>query len=78
MAKNVYGIIGIFREILVHKLAKYQYFSMRPSLFNYYYQITYYQKVTILYPKNLIIFTKSAISPFVLFVQSRSLKKHHV
>ena len=32
----------------------------------------------ILYPKNLKNFTKSAISPFALFVQSQSPKKHHV
>ena len=31
----------------------------------------------ILYQKNLKNFTKSAISPFVLFVQLRSLKKNH-
>ena len=48
---------------------------MRPSLFNYYYQITYYYlQVLAKKPKN---FTKSAISPFALFVQFRSLKKHH-
>ena len=31
----------------------------------------------ILYPRNPKNFSKSAISPFALFVQSRSLKKHH-
>ena len=36
-----YGIIGIFREFSAHIFAKYQYFSMRPSLFNLYYQTTY-------------------------------------
>ena len=34
----LYGIIGIFREFLAHNLAKSQYFSVRPSLFDYYYQ----------------------------------------
>ena len=36
MAKKrmpLYGMIGIFRDFLAHKLTKYQYFSMRPSLF---------------------------------------------
>ena len=28
----LYGIIGTFRDFLVHKLAKYQYFSMKPTL----------------------------------------------
>ena len=41
----IYGIIGIFRKFLTHYLAKYQYFSMRPSVFDYYYQVTYYLKV---------------------------------
>ena len=38
--KPLYGIIGTFRDFLAHKLAKYQYFSMNPSLFVYYYQFT--------------------------------------
>ena len=37
----LYGIIGTFRDFLTHKLAKYQYFSMKPSLFVKYYQFTY-------------------------------------
>ena len=37
----LYGIIGIFRVFSVHISAKYQYFSMRPSLFDLYYQTTY-------------------------------------
>ena len=37
----LYGIIGIFRDFLAHISAKYQYFSMRPSLFDLYYQTTY-------------------------------------
>ena len=84
MAKKrmpIYRIISIFRQFLAHNLAKSQYFSMRPSSFDYYYHITYYLKVLakylkkmwILYPKNLKHFTKSAM--LVLFVQSRSLKK---
>ena len=36
-----YGIIVIFRDFLAHNQAKYQYFSMRSSLFVSYYQITY-------------------------------------
>ena len=44
MAKKrmpLYGIIGIFRDFLAHISAKYQYFSMRPSLFDQYYQTTH-------------------------------------
>ena len=37
----VYGIIGIFRWFLAHNSVKYQNFSMRPSLFEKYCQITY-------------------------------------
>ena len=40
-----YGIIFTFRQFLAHNLAKSQYFSMRPSLYDYYYQITYYLQV---------------------------------
>ena len=36
-----YGIIGILSAILAYYLAKYQCFSMRLTLFNNYYQITY-------------------------------------
>ena len=36
-----YGIICTFRDFLAHKLANYQYSSMKPSLFVYYYQFTY-------------------------------------
>ena len=32
-----YGIIGIFRDFLAYNLANYQYFSLRPSLFDKYY-----------------------------------------
>ena len=28
----LYEIIGTFRDFLAHKLAKYQYFSIKPSL----------------------------------------------
>ena len=77
--------INFFREFLAHNLAKSQYFSMRPILFHNYYQITYnlkawlnISKMWILYQKTLKNFSKSAISPFALFVQSWSLKKHHV
>ena len=37
----LYGIIGILTDFLAHKLVKYQYFVMRPSLFVYYYQSTH-------------------------------------
>ena len=36
-----YEIIGILSAILAHNLAKYHYFSMKPTLFDKYYQITY-------------------------------------
>ena len=46
----IYGIIGIFRDFLAYNnLAKYQYFSMRPSLFDWYYQITYSMQVSAKY-----------------------------
>ena len=44
MAKKhmpLYGIVGIFKDFLTHTLAKYQYCSIRPSLFVTYYQYTY-------------------------------------
>ena len=44
MAKKrmpIYGTIGILRAILAHNLGNYQHFSMRPGLFDKYYQITY-------------------------------------
>ena len=47
MAKKrmpIYGIIDILRAILAYNLAKYQNFSMRPGLFDKYYQITYSQQ----------------------------------
>ena len=47
----IYGIIDIFREFLAHNLAKPQHFSIRPSLFDYYYQITYYLQVLSKYLK---------------------------
>ena len=52
MAKKrmpIYGIIGIFRDFLAYNLAKYQYFSMRPILFDYYYKITYSMQVSAKY-----------------------------
>ena len=36
-----YGIIDIFRAFLAYDLAKYQYFLMRPSLFDKFHQIPY-------------------------------------
>ena len=44
MAKKrmpMYGIIGILRAILAHNLVNYQYFSMKPRLFNNYDHFTY-------------------------------------
>ena len=35
----IYEMIGILRAILAHNLAKYQYNSIRPSLFDKYYKI---------------------------------------
>ena len=37
----IYGIIDILRAILAINLAKYQYFSMKPGLFDKYRQITH-------------------------------------
>ena len=54
----IYGIIGIFREVLAHNLAKSQYFSVRPSLFDYYNQITYYLKSVDFISKKLQKFHK--------------------
>ena len=54
MAKKnmpIYGIICTFREFLSHNLAKSWYVSMRPSLFDYCYQITFYPKVLTWYLK---------------------------
>ena len=48
MAKKsmpIYGIIDILRAILAHSLAKYQKFSMRPSLFDKYNPITHSLKL---------------------------------
>ena len=42
---QLYGIIGIFRDFLAYISTLYQYFSMRPSLFVWYYQITYFSFV---------------------------------
>ena len=36
-----YGIMGILSAILDSNFAKYQYFSMKPSLFDKFYQLTY-------------------------------------
>ena len=44
MAKKrmpIYGIIGSLRAILAHNLVEYQYFSMKPGLFDKYRQITH-------------------------------------
>ena len=35
----IYEIIDILKIILAHNLAEYQYFTMRPGLFDDYYQI---------------------------------------
>ena len=45
----LYGIIDILRDILAYNLAKYQYFSMRPSLFGKYHQIPYSLQFSIQY-----------------------------
>ena len=45
----IYGIIGIFRDILAYNLAKYQYFLMRLGLFDKYQQITYSLQVSLQY-----------------------------
>ena len=45
MAKKrmpIYGIIGFFRQYFVHKSAKCQYFLMKPSLLEMWYQITFF------------------------------------
>ena len=78
----MYGIIGIFRDFLAYYLTEYQYFSMRPSLFDKYYQI----KLDIPCKFQLDIsnnvdsmakttqnFTKLAVSLFALFAKSRDL-----
>ena len=41
----IYGIIDILRAILAHNLAEYQYFSMRPGLYNNYHQISYAMQI---------------------------------
>ena len=43
------GIIRIFRGFFAHQLAKYQYFSMRPSLFVYYCQFSYILSISARY-----------------------------
>ena len=71
MAKKrmpLYGIHGIFKDFLTHNLAKYQYFSMRPSLFVYSW---------ILWPKNPKKCTKSAIYQFETFTRMQSPKNLH-
>ena len=52
-------IIGDFREFLACNLAKSQYFSMRPGLFNYFYQVTYYLHVLAGYLKKLILYPEN-------------------
>ena len=45
MAKKrmpIYGINGILRPFSAHNLVKYQYFSMKPILFNNYYRLPLY------------------------------------
>ena len=52
MAKKrmpIFGMIDKFRDLLAYNLATYQYFSMRPSLFDWYYQITYSMQVAAKY-----------------------------
>ena len=44
-----YGLIDILRAILAHNLAKYQYFSMRPGLFEKFHQIPYSMQFTFPY-----------------------------
>ena len=39
-----YGMVGFLRAILAINLAKHQYFSKRPSLFDHYHQITHSQQ----------------------------------
>ena len=41
----IYGIRVPWRPILAHNLAKYQYFSMKPLLFDRYYQFNYFVHV---------------------------------
>ena len=48
---SLYGIIGIFKDLLTHNLAKYQYLSMRQSLFVACFGLIYL-KMWILWPKN--------------------------
>ena len=82
MAKEsmpIYGIIGIFKDVLDHSSAKYQYFSMRPSLFVVYYLTIYSLLVEgqfifkcRFYDKKFKNCTKSAMSQFAIFNQFQS------
>ena len=40
----IYGIIGVFREFFVHRSGECQYFLMKPSLLDMYYNITNFLK----------------------------------
>ena len=70
----VYGIIDILRAILAYYLAKYQYFSMRPGLFDKYHQITYSLQFSVqnqvnvdFTSKNLQKRTKIPLSQFAFY-----------
>ena len=70
-----------FREFLAHNWAKSFIFQLDQvyliTTIKLYYYLQVLAKMWILYTKNLKNFTKSAITPFLLFFQSRSLKNNH-
>ena len=44
-----YGIVGILSANLAHNLAKYQYFAMKPSVYDKFYQVAYSLKISVQY-----------------------------
>ena len=75
MAKKrmpIYEIIDIVRSILAYYLAKYQYFSMRPGLFDNYHQITYSLQFSVQYHVKCVrLCTKMPFSQFAIFSKVR-------
>ena len=55
-----YVIIDILRAILVYNLVKYQYFSMRPGLFDKYLKIAYSLQFSVPYHVKCVFYVQKA------------------
>ena len=73
---SIYGIIDILRAILAYNLVKYQYFSIRPGLFDKYHLITYSLQFEVQYQVELGFYVQKTFKkgPKFHFLNSRFIE----